>query len=281
MTCVRCGGHGGAPVLEVHADYGRLHALLGAQPARAPRLADAYVRCVGCGLVHLAQRLEDDLWHAFTFAEADPAKHAHDAPRLAAVAAHDVALVRRHAATGRWLEIGCGYGHTLAAARALAIDAHGVDLAPRKLAYARERLGVPADALHLGDPMGLEFEAGAWQAVLMVHVLEHLPNPVGVLRRVAEWLAPGGVVLIATPNLRSWKARWAGAAWGYATPFGHLALYEWATLTGLLADAGLRVRARVPRVALGGPLRRAATRVLARCAPDALSEICVLAARAE
>ena len=269
----------------MHADYGRLYALLGANPARAPRLTDTYVRCAGCGLVHLAERLEDDLWHAFTFAQPAPEKHARDVPLLAAVGAHDAALVRRHAVAGPWLEIGSGYGYTLAAARALGVDAHGIDLAPAKLAYARDRLGVPADALHLGDPLGLELPAGGFGAVLLVHVLEHLTAPVATLRRLAGWLAPGGVALIATPNLASWKARRAGAAWGYATPFGHLALYEPATLERVLRDAGLRVRARVRRVVGTGrhaglsPIALAAKRALAAVFPSVLSELCVLAER--
>ena len=37
----------------------------GADPAAAPSLQDTYVRCGGCGLIHLTHRLEDDLWHAF------------------------------------------------------------------------------------------------------------------------------------------------------------------------------------------------------------------------
>lgn len=39
--------------------------------------------------------------------------------------------------------------------------------------------------------------------ILLGHVLEHVEDPVGILRRVAQWLAPGGRIFAAVPNARS------------------------------------------------------------------------------
>ena len=65
--------------------------------------------------------------------------------------------------------------------------------------------------------------------------------------------------------------------WGYATPFGHLALYDATTLAGLLHRAGMRIRSRLARVAVEGPFGRAAKRACAAGFPDVLSELCVVA----
>jgi 2-polyprenyl-3-methyl-5-hydroxy-6-metoxy-1,4-benzoquinol methylase len=49
-----------------------------------------------------------------------------------------------------------------------------------------------------------EFQpVGAFDTIVLGHVLEHVEDPVGVLRRVRRWLAPGGVVFGAVPNARS------------------------------------------------------------------------------
>lgn len=42
-----------------------------------------------------------------------------------------------------------------------------------------------------------------FDTIVLGHVLEHVADPVGVLRRAATWLAPGGVVCCAVPNARS------------------------------------------------------------------------------
>ena len=41
---------------------------------------------------------------------------------------------------------------------------------------------------------------GPFDAIYLVHVLEHLDDPVGVLRRVKDWLAEDGVLFLASPN---------------------------------------------------------------------------------
>jgi 2-polyprenyl-3-methyl-5-hydroxy-6-metoxy-1,4-benzoquinol methylase len=43
----------------------------------------------------------------------------------------------------------------------------------------------------------------AYDTIILGHVLEHVQDPVAMLRRVGEWLAPGGRILSAVPNSRS------------------------------------------------------------------------------
>ncbi len=48
------------------------------------------------------------------------------------------------------------------------------------------------------------FEPGRrFDHILLGHVLEHVEDPVGVLRRAGDWLAPGGSLFAAVPNARS------------------------------------------------------------------------------
>ena len=43
----------------------------------------------------------------------------------------------------------------------------------------------------------------SYDAIVMGHVLEHVVDPVAILKKAAEWLSPGGKILAAVPNARS------------------------------------------------------------------------------
>jgi 2-polyprenyl-3-methyl-5-hydroxy-6-metoxy-1,4-benzoquinol methylase len=97
----------------------------------------------------------------------------------------------------RFLDIGCGSGASVGAASALGWDAIGIDLDPQLIAEGREQLKVDlrcVPILECGLPPG-EFDF-----IKLRDVIEHLPDPLDVLVKVRELLAPGGVVLIVTPN---------------------------------------------------------------------------------
>jgi hypothetical protein len=71
--------------------------------------------------------------------------------------------------------------------------------------------------------------AGTFDLVTLIHVLEHLPDPIGTLRLIRqEWLAADGLVLVEAPDL-------------YGHPsfeLGHLVAFSEQTLRGALTAAG-------------------------------------------
>ena len=42
-----------------------------------------------------------------------------------------------------------------------------------------------------------------FESILLGHVLEHVDDPIGILRRAASWLSPSGRIMAAVPNSRS------------------------------------------------------------------------------
>jgi len=102
-------------------------------------------------------------------------------------------------APARVLDAGAGRGRLVAALSARGYAAEGIDRMPRG-PEVRE-VGILEHAAHDQD------------AVVMWHVLEHLRDPSAAIRHVAGWLRPGGVLLVAVPNLGSLQARIAGASW--------------------------------------------------------------------
>jgi len=76
----------------------------------------------------------------------------------------------------------------------------------------------------------------------MFHVIEHVDNPKAVIKKVADWLAPGGIFALETPNINSLDAKkYKDAYWGgYHIP-RHWNLFTEETLNILLKESGLEL----------------------------------------
>jgi SAM-dependent methyltransferase len=123
-------------------------------------------------------------------------------------------LARRHGPShGRVLEVGCGMGHLLT----WLVDSYqvyGADINPWALAESRRNVPQGSFLLLSAEELGA-FQDGSFQIVVSKHVVEHLPNPERSIAEISRVLAPGGLLLLATPNLSSpmrdvKKERWIG-----------------------------------------------------------------------
>jgi 2-polyprenyl-3-methyl-5-hydroxy-6-metoxy-1,4-benzoquinol methylase len=85
-------------------------------------------------------------------------------------------------------------------------------------------------------------EGVSYDAVVLWHVVEHMHDPARTLHDVERLLRPGGVLMIAVPDFRSLEARIGKADWFHLDVPRHLFHFTSATLTNLLADAGLEPR---------------------------------------
>lgn len=158
-------------------------------------------------------------------------------PDVASALDRWVRHLRREAPAPRLLDVGCASGEFLLQMRALGWDVHGMDIDDAALEQAR---GAGLSAFHgtLEAPAG-EIAAGGFDAVTLNHVLEHLADPVAALRSACELLRPGGVLWVATPNLRSLAHRMFGRDWLSLDPPRHLVLLSAETLVAAFGAAGL------------------------------------------
>jgi ubiquinone/menaquinone biosynthesis C-methylase UbiE len=98
----------------------------------------------------------------------------------------------------RLLEVGCGVGAVLAVLgqEFPGVELVGVDIEPKQLAFARghlERAGVEATLLE-ADATALPFEDESFDHVWMMWFLEHVADPLAVLREARRVLDPGGAI---------------------------------------------------------------------------------------
>jgi SAM-dependent methyltransferase len=142
----------------------------------------------------------------------------------------------RHVARGRLLDVGCGTGDVLMAARAAGWDVEGVDPVQDAARYARETRGLPVQGCLLEDS-GLPERS--FDVVSAFHVLEHMTNATSFVRTLARWARPGGHVVIEVPNWRSFHRLRHGATWPGLRPLEHIVHFTPTTLNETMSRAGL------------------------------------------
>lgn len=96
---------------------------------------------------------------------------------------------------GAFLEVGCAGGFFLEQMQKMGWDATGLELSGESAAFAR-KMGLKVLSQDLG---AAKFESGAFNAVLMGDVLEHVVRPLEFLRETYRVMAPGGVLVVKTP----------------------------------------------------------------------------------
>jgi SAM-dependent methyltransferase len=138
---------------------------------------------------------------------------------------------------GRYLDVGCGSGGALGVARALGWQVAGVEVDEAAAAKARRF----SARVHAGDLQAAPFAPGEFDLITAFHVLEHVPDPVGAVRRMLGWLAPGGLLVIEVPNAGGLGARLFGRAWSGLELPRHLSHFTPATLERAVGQAGGRV----------------------------------------
>ena len=139
--------------------------------------------------------------------------------------------------SGRLLDIGCGTGNLLKAARAAGYEVTGMELDRNAARYAKEKLGLQ-NVLPLTI---LEFTAQRpeekFDVVTFFEVLEHQAAPLEFLRGVKKCLKPGGQIALSVPN----RDRWMTGPDVLDYPPNHFTRWGAAVLKNFLSSQGFEV----------------------------------------
>jgi SAM-dependent methyltransferase len=149
---------------------------------------------------------------------------------------------------GSLLEVGCGRGDLLAALQERGWTVKGLDPSPIACEATRSR-GVEAE---LGTIEDVELPESAYDAIVFHHSLEHVSDPVAVLKRAHRALRPGGMVAIGVPNFGSSRARRYGEGWWLLELPRHRFHFTPDALRRALEQAGFEVQTLGPKAAMIG-----------------------------
>lgn len=109
------------------------------------------------------------------------------------------ALLKYRLPPAQVLELGCAHGSFVALMRQAGYTACGVELSPWVVDFGQKTFGVP---IEVGPIERLDLETGSLDAIALMDVLEHLPDPTATMRHCLRLLKPDGLLLIQTPQFK-------------------------------------------------------------------------------
>lgn len=228
QVCGFCGTHADHPIISRHKDHGT-----------------SYHRCLSCKSIFLYPLPPEEQNAEFSGKEAEETLLQSDEERVRYFGER-LDLVREAVPSTpgpvRMLEIGCSTGLLLSLARRHGWNVTGVEMSPELAEAARHRNpGVTVlqeDFLKVSaDRLPAEVEA-----VIALDVLEHVLSPGSFLQKCHALLAPGGVLLLQTPNASSLRSRLHGEKWNMLIPEYHFHLPAPEALQHALERCGFEVR---------------------------------------
>ena len=180
----------------------------------------SYSQCSRCGIA-FAERggtvAELDSLYGHYYDNA-----AFNLPEPSAIALRE--LVRSMSAlrtNGRWLDIGFGEGGLLSIAAAEGWSCYGVEASPTALQYGASHGWTVSDSPETDS----RFEPGTFDVVTMIEFLEHVAEPDSFLRSARNWLRPGGMLYLTTPNRSGLNGRLLGVHWSVFSPPEHVVIW--------------------------------------------------------
>lgn len=146
----------------------------------------------------------------------------------------------------RALDVGCGAGLLCEPLARLGAEVTGVDAAAENIAAARAHAAQAGLAIDYRTDSVESLGGETFDLVTSLEVIEHVVDPAAFVRGLAAALAPGGLLVLSTPN-RTWLSRIALIAVGEGLGQIPRGTHDWDkflrpdALTALVETAGLRV----------------------------------------
>lgn len=139
----------------------------------------------------------------------------------------------------RLLDTGCFDGQLLDAIKDTTVwKASGLEPNDKAAKIASDK-GHEVWQCHAEDALETIPKSRQFDVVFMGQSIEHVSDPIKVIRRLRQLLAPGGIVVLSTPNLESTEVDWFGPTWAHwHTPY-HRFIFSQKSLLAIAEKVGL------------------------------------------
>jgi 2-polyprenyl-3-methyl-5-hydroxy-6-metoxy-1,4-benzoquinol methylase len=209
----------------------------GTRPLVPTGVGSKYLQCEECGLAFVRSPLKASDLEPQYLEDSSSTVRYYQAAALADRLTFDRRLrllAQFQRERGRLLDVGCSIGTLMSVARKMGWEAEGLEPNPKAANHARQQ-GFQVHEGFLAVELVQELP-GHYQCVVMSDVIEHLTDPLEALRLARKLLAPGGFLLVSTPNLESfWCKKFQ------LKPVEHLFLFNAYNLRLLLEREGLEI----------------------------------------
>lgn len=195
-----------------------------------------YKKCSGCSLVTLAN-IPDDLGRYYASDYHGIPTAARHMEHRAGHETYKIELVRRFADGGNLLEIGPSWGAFCLLAKRAGFSVEAIERDPECCRFLNAEIQVKA---FLSDQEAAALDQVSIPDVIALwHVIEHMRDPATLLKRAVERLAPGGVIVIATPSPDALQFRLFGRYWAHLDAPRHVNLIPSASLRKKMQEFGV------------------------------------------
>ncbi|WP_435016074.1 class I SAM-dependent methyltransferase [Tundrisphaera sp. TA3] len=201
------------------------------------------VRCNHCGLMYASPRVNVDQVRLETGPEdlnwdltaQVPQRFEKEQLQIRDFTRSRKLLNELHPNRGKFVELGSSMGFLLQAFKEDGWDVLGVDPDRDGCRVATQRLGLPTIPTTL-EAADLPDESA--DVVVMLHVIEHLPDPVGTLSEIHRILKPGGHLVMETPRYDTPNFKLLGRRERSVSCDGHIYFFTTDSLRKAYTKAG-------------------------------------------
>ena len=138
--------------------------------------------------------------------------------------------VEKYKKHGRILDIGCSIGLFLFLAKKRKWKEFGVEISIFASNFAKNRLKLNVmNSDNLDD-----FPNNYFDVIVLNHVLEHIENPISILKQIYKKLESNGILMIGVPNINGLFPRFQKGKWPSIKPHEHYNQFTPKTLKLLL-----------------------------------------------
>ncbi len=207
-----------------------------------------YFRCANCQLVYQyplpATPVLDDLYGGeddkYFKDEGKGVDYVKGEKWLRATASFYIDLIdnqyEKDLSAAKVLDFGCATGVMLDEFKKRGADVTGIELSKWSCKYAKDKFDLTVFNENIFD---VELAASSFDIITTSHVIEHVTDPVAVIKRLGQLLKPGGLLFIAVPNVDSLGRSIFGKSWYYYLPDEHLFLFNEKSMHQAVSLAGL------------------------------------------
>lgn len=196
-----------------------------------------YNRCTNCGLIFMDAIPEDIASYYRGGYQAVPTS-LEEFRALSKKDKYRLEPILRYKRGGKLLEIGPWTGVFASNAKDAGFDVTVIEMNSDCVHFIEGVLEIKA--IQSSDPViAMEHLDEQFDVVALWHSLEHLPKPWSVIQEIARILKPGGILLVAIPNIESHEFRVLKSRWLHIDAPRHVCFYPLDSLTALCKENGL------------------------------------------